>query len=83
MSAVSVGLCLSDTGTYQPPVYIGGAKKLISPIRVPVVADVNSFIETALLHTHTHTPVSYTHLDVYKRQTLLSLWDNVCGIIGG
>ena len=22
------------------------------------------------LHTHTHTPVSYTHLDVYKRQFL-------------
>ena len=21
-----------------------------------------------ILHTHTHTPVSYTHLDVYKRQ---------------
>ena len=21
-----------------------------------------------ITHTHTHTPVSYTHLDVYKRQ---------------
>ena len=23
-------------------------------------------------HTHTHTPVSYTHLDVYKRQYIMS-----------
>ena len=28
----------------------------------------------ASMHSHTHTPVSYTHLDVYKRQ----LWDVLC-----
>ena len=29
----------------------------------------SSTLHSYQLHTHTHTPVSYTHLDVYKRQT--------------
>ena len=32
---------------------------------------------SAFAHTHTHTPVSYTHLDVYKRQTQ---WADRCGL---
>ena len=32
------------------------------------------------MHTNTHTPVSYTHLDVYKRQNI-RLEDAICVLI--
>ena len=31
-----------------------------------------------LVFTHTYTPVSYTHLDVYKRQVVYSLRVAIC-----
>ena len=38
-------------------------------IAIPYTRALTSILNT---HTHTHTPVSYTHLDVYKRQHVLT-----------
>ena len=42
----------------------GGDVKILSTRLILKIEIYNNLYE----HTHTHTPVSYTHLDVYKRQ---------------
>ena len=41
-----------------------------SPLGWPILRGMVSFFESLILGVHALNPVSYTHLDVYKRQAL-------------
>ena len=40
---------------------------------MPCAEETHKIFQMKITHTHTLVPVSYTHLDVYKRQHLTSL----------
>ena len=45
---------------------------IIETIRLPPTDICDNVLINACVITHIHKPVSYTHLDVYKRQSMIS-----------
>ena len=65
---------MTPEGIRPAAILVEGEKiqAVVSLEQLPKNADAHDFVETAILPglVDSHVPVSYTHLDVYKRQVL-------------